>query len=112
MFFSDPNEGETSVSVPGLTTWPTYDTVGQRHIRIQGNVTSLPVGAHFAANRMHFWNSFIPEVLEGCGTCSDCEQTHNDATGGGIISCCLSYEAYFLNFLLAIVTVSQRLEII
>ena len=58
MFFSDPNEGETSLSVPGLTTWPTYDTVGQRHIRFQGNVTSLPVESHFAANRMHFWNSF------------------------------------------------------
>ena len=63
------------------TTWPSYDPVGQQYVRLRGDVSEFPVESHYAAQRMRFWNSFVPALSEECETCGRCDQ--GDVTSGG-----------------------------
>ena len=73
IFFSNPNTGENGPS--SVTTWPQYDTLFQRFIRLRTNTSSLPIEDHYAAPRMHFWNNLVPILQDNCDKI--CQPYHN-----------------------------------
>ena len=61
-----------------LTVWPSYDTSSQQYIRLRANQSIID--SRYIADRMHFWNTLAPVLMEQCDT--DCTRCGQDSTVG------------------------------
>ena len=62
-----------------LTQWPRYDATSQQYIRLRANQSLIE--SHYVADRVHFWNSLAPVLMDQCDT-TDCSQCGQDNTVG------------------------------
>ena len=80
IYFSNPNMKDSLSSA--LTQWPSYNTSSQQYIRLKANQSAFPIESHYIANRIHFWNTLAPVLMEQCDNdCSKCGQ--DSAAGAG-----------------------------
>ena len=63
-----------------LTQWPAYDITSQQYIRLRANQSMIE--SHFVADRVHFWNSLAPVLVDECDAI-DCTQCDDNTTVGG-----------------------------
>ena len=63
-----------------LTQWPSYDITSQQYIRLRANLFTIE--SHFVADRVHFWNSLAPVLVDECEAI-DCAQCDGHTTIGG-----------------------------
>ena len=68
-----------SSSPSTLMQWPGYDTTSQQYIRLRANRSLIE--SHFVADRVHFWNSLAPVLMDECDA-TDCSQCGEDNTVG------------------------------
>ena len=67
-----------------LTQWPGYDMTSQQYIRLRANQARIE--SHYLADRVHFWNSLAPVLMDECDA-TDCSQCGQDNTvGAGSLS--------------------------
>ena len=73
-----------SSSLSTLMQWPGYDITSQQYIRLRANQDRIE--SHYVANRVHFWNSLAPVLMDECDA-TDCSQCGQDNTvGAGSLS--------------------------
>ena len=67
-----------------LTQWPGYDMTSQQYIRLRADQSRIE--SHYLADRVHFWNSLAPVLMDECDA-TDCSQCGQDNTvGAGSLS--------------------------
>ena len=68
-------------SPSSLMQWPVYDTTSQRYIRLRADQSRIE--SHYLADRIHFWNSLAPVLMEECDAtdCTQCGQDNSVGTG-------------------------------
>ena len=62
-----------------LTQWPRYDATSQQFIRLHSNQSLIE--SCYVADRVHFWNSLAPVLMDHCDT-TDCSPCGQDNTVG------------------------------